>query len=138
MPRYDYTSMGFYTYDCLGWPFSEVPAGGGTNIVNEITLAVSGAAGTAAIAAAKMGLSTLAVGGVGEDLMADWVLSRLQHFGVDTWGMQQKPGWKTSSSIVTIRADGTRPALHVSLTVKSFILAVWASQKPWIKAVMLW
>jgi sugar/nucleoside kinase (ribokinase family) len=120
MPRYDYTSMGFYTYDCLGWPFSEVPAGGGTNIVNEITLAVSGAAGTAAIAAAKMGLSTLAVGGVGEDLMADWVLSRLQHFGVDTWGMQQKPGWKTSSSIVTIRADGTRPALHMKGATKDF------------------
>ena len=30
MPRYDYVSMGFYTFDCLGWPFTEVPPGGGT------------------------------------------------------------------------------------------------------------
>ena len=30
MPRYDYVSMGFYTYDCLGWPFTEIPPGGGT------------------------------------------------------------------------------------------------------------
>lgn len=122
MPRYDYTSTGFYTYDCLGWPFTQIPPGGGTVFIDELTLAVSGAAGTAAIAAAKMGLKTLAVGGVGEDIMADWVLARLKHFGVDTWGMQQKPGWKTSSSIVTTRADGTRPALHMKGATKDFFV----------------
>ena len=113
MPRYDYSSMGFYTYDCLGWPFTEVPPGGGTVFIDELTLAVSGAGGTAAIAAAKMGLKTLAVSGVGDDLMGDWVMQRLQHFGVDTSAVQRKPGWKTSSSIVTTRADGSRPALHM-------------------------
>ena len=111
--RYDYMSMGFYTFDCLGWPFTAVPAGGGTNFIDELTLAVSGAAGTASIAAAKMGLKTLAVGGVGTDLMGDWVVQRLKHFGVDTSCMQQQPGWKTSSSIVTTRHDGSRPALHM-------------------------
>jgi sugar/nucleoside kinase (ribokinase family) len=111
--RYDYASIGFYTFDCLGWPFTEVPPGGGTNFIDELTLAVSGAAGTAAIAASKMGLKTLAVGGVGHDLMGDWVLKRLQHFGVDTSAMQQQQGWKTSSSIVTTRRDGSRPALHM-------------------------
>ena len=71
-----------------------------------------------------MGLKTLAVVGVGEDLIGDWVLQRLQHFGVDTWGVQHKPEWRTSSSIVTTRADGSRPALHmlgqrkISLLVK--------------------
>ena len=73
--RYDYSSIGFYTFDCLGWPFTAVPPGGGTNFIDELTLAVSGAAGTAAIAASKMGLKTLAVGGVGADLMGDWVLA---------------------------------------------------------------
>ncbi len=120
MPRYDYVSMGFYTYDCLGWPFTEVPPGGGTVFIDELTIAVSGAAGTAAIAAAKMGLKTLAVGGVGQDLMADWVLERLKHFNVDTWAIQQMPGWKTSSSIVTTRADGSRPALHMKGATKDF------------------
>jgi len=111
--RYDYASIGFYTFDCLGWPFTAVPPGGGTNFIDELTLAVSGAAGTASIAASKMGLKTLAVGGVGSDLMGDWVLKRLQHFGVDTSTMQQQEGWKTSSSIVTTRRDGSRPALHM-------------------------
>jgi sugar/nucleoside kinase (ribokinase family) len=120
MPTYDYSSMGFYTYDCLGWPFSEVPPGGGTNFIDELTLAVSGAAGTAAIAAAKMGLKTLAVGGVGDDIMADWVLARMKHFNVDTSAMQRKPGWRTSSSIVLTRADGSRPALHMKGATKDF------------------
>jgi sugar/nucleoside kinase (ribokinase family) len=122
MPRYDYTSMGFYTYDCLGWPFTEVPAGGGTNFIDELTLAVSGAGGTASIAAAKMGLNTLAVCGVGDDLMGDWVQQRLTHFGVDTWGVQRQPGWKTSSSIVTTRADGSRPALHMKGATSNFFV----------------
>jgi sugar/nucleoside kinase (ribokinase family) len=122
VPRYDYVSMGFYTYDCLGWPFTQVPPGGGTVFIDELTLAVSGAGGTAAIAAAKMGLKTLALAGVGQDLMGDWVLQRLQHFGVDTWGVQHQLGWKTSSSIVTTRADGSRPALHMKGATSNFFV----------------
>jgi sugar/nucleoside kinase (ribokinase family) len=118
--RYDYSSIGFITFDCLCWPFSEVPPGGGCNFVDEFTLAVSGAAGTAVIAAAKMGLKSLAVGGVGEDLMGDWVLKRLTDFGVDISTMQRKPGWRTSSSIVTTRADGSRPALHMHGATRDF------------------
>ena len=69
-----------------------------------------------------MGLKTLAVAGVGEDLMGDWVLQRLKHFGVDTWGVQHKPEWRTSSSIVTTRADGSRPALHMLGATKDFFV----------------
>jgi sugar/nucleoside kinase (ribokinase family) len=122
-PTYDYTSMGFYTFDCLGWPFTAVPPGGGCYPLEELTLAVSGAAGTAAIAAAKMSLKTLAVGGVGDDLMGDWVLQRLRHFGVDTSTMQREKGWKTSSSIVTTRADGSRPALHMAGATGTFFVS---------------
>lgn len=122
MPQYDYVSMGFYTYDCLGWPFTEIPPGGGTVFIEELTLAVSGAGGTAAIAAAKMGLKTLALAGVGEDLMGDWVRQRLAHFGVDTWGVQHQPEWKTSSSIVTTRTDGSRPALHMKGATANFFV----------------
>ncbi len=111
--RHDYVSVGFYTFDCLGWPFSTVPDGGGTNFIREITLAVSGAAGTAAIVGAKLGLNTLAVGGYGRDMMGDWAVSRLESFGVDTSGLQRFDDVPTSSSIVLTRADGTRPALHV-------------------------
>ena len=120
--QFDYVSMGFYTFDCLGWPFTAVAPGGGCYFIDEIALAVSGAAGVAAIAAAKMGLKSMAVGGVGEDLMGEWVLQRLKHFGVDTSMMQHNPGWKTSSSIVTTRIDGSRPALHMKGATGNFVV----------------
>lgn len=111
--KFDYASIGFITFDCLGWPISGIPEGGGTFFIDELTLAVSGAAGVAAIVGAKMGLKTAAVGGVGPDMMGDWVLQRMHHFGVDTKNLKQIPGAHTSSSIVLTRADGSRPALHM-------------------------
>ena len=119
---FDYASIGFYTFDCLGWPFTAVPPGGGCYFIDELIMAVSGAAGTAAIAAAKMGLKTLAIGGVGEDLMGNWVLQSLSDFKIDTAMMQHKADWKTSSSIVTTRADGSRPALHMKGATGTFTI----------------
>lgn len=109
---FDYTSMGFYTFDALCRPVTDLPPGGGTFFVEDFALAVSGAAGSAAIVAAKHGLRVQAVGGVGHDLMGDWVLRRLDDFGVDRGMMQRCDGFTTSSSIVTTRPDGARPALH--------------------------
>ena len=110
--KFDYTSMGFHTFDALCRPVTEIPPGGGTFFVDEFTLAVSGAAGSAAIVAAKHGLKVQAVGGVGNDLMGDWVLRRFAEFEVDTQMMQRVPNMTTSSSVVTTRPDGQRPALH--------------------------
>ncbi|MEM9440140.1 MAG: carbohydrate kinase family protein [Pseudomonadota bacterium] len=109
---FDYTSMGFYTFDALCRPVNDIPPGGNTYFVDEFALAVSGAAGSAAIVAAKHGLKVQAVGGVGDDLMGDWVLRRLADFDVDTENMQRCSDFSTSSSIVTTRPDGARPALH--------------------------
>ncbi len=120
--RHDYVSVGFYTFDCLGWPVSDVPPGGGTAFVEEVTLAVSGAAGTAAIVAAKLGLKTLAVGGYGCDMMGDWAVNRLAGFGIDISGLQRLPGVPTSSSIVLTRRDGSRPALHVRGATGHFVI----------------
>lgn len=110
--KFDYSSIGFYTFDCLGRPVNNIPPGGDTYFIDELTLAVSGAAGSAAILAAKHGLSVQAVGGVGEDDMGDWVLQKLTSFGVDVEHMQRCADFSTSSSIVTTRPDGARPALH--------------------------
>lgn len=120
--KYDYVSVGFYTFDCLGWPISEIPPGGGTVFIDDLTMAVSGAAGTAAIVAAKLGLKTLAVGGYGRDMMGDWAVARLESFGIDTSGLQRLAGVPTSSSIVLTRADGSRPALHLKGATGHFVV----------------
>jgi len=118
----DYTSVGFYTFDCLGWPFGTVPPGGGTVLLDEIALAVSGAAGTSAIVGAKLGLTTRAVGGIGADMMGDWVQHRIAEFGIDQTDLRRIPGVPTSSSIVLTRADGSRPALHVKGATGAFVV----------------
>lgn len=119
---FDYTSMGFYTFDCLGWPFASVPDGGGTVLLDEIAMAVSGAAGVAAIVGAKVGLKTRAVGGVGNDMMGDWVLQRIAQFDIDLTDLRRYPDVPTSSSIVLTRRDGSRPALHVKGATGAFVV----------------
>ncbi|MBK0329208.1 kinase [Rhodobacteraceae bacterium F11138] len=109
---FDYTALGFHTFDALCRPVSAIPPAGGTTFVEDFALAISGAAGSAAVVAAKHGLSVQAVGGVGNDLMGDWVLRRFADFDVDTVLMQRCKDVATSSSIVTTRPDGQRPALH--------------------------
>ncbi|MCR8722766.1 carbohydrate kinase family protein [Frigidibacter sp. ROC022] len=109
---FDYTALGFHTFDALCRPVSALSPDGSTTFVEDFAIAISGAAGSAAVVAAKHGLSVQAVGGVGNDLMGDWVLRRFADFGVDTEMMQRCDGVATSSSIVTTRPDGQRPALH--------------------------
>lgn len=111
-PRFDFSCMGFYTFDALCRPVTQIPPGGDTYFVEDFTLAVSGAAGSASIVAAKHGLKVQAIGGIGHDDMGDWVLMKLARFGIDTELMQRCEGFSTSSSIVTTRPDGARPALH--------------------------
>ena len=50
---FDYTSMGFITFDALCRPVTQIPPAGDTYFVEELTLAVSGAADWAAIASAS-------------------------------------------------------------------------------------
>ncbi len=123
MAAFDYSSIGFYTFDCLVRPVTQIPPGGDTYFVEELTMAVSGAAGSAAIVAAKHGLSVQAVGGVGNDDMGDWVLSKLQSFGVDTQNMERCAEFTTSSSVVTTRPDGARPALHKLGATAGFLVS---------------
>lgn len=121
--RFDYTAMGFITFDALCRPVNHIPSGGDTYFVEDYALAVSGAAGSAVIVAAKHGLRSRAVGGLGHDDMGDWVLAKLQRYGIDTSMMARCDGFSTSSSIVTTRPDGARPALHKRGATDGFWIA---------------
>ena len=54
-----------------------------------------------------------AVGGVGDDEKADFVLATMQKFGIDISAMQRLKGVPTSATILNVRPNGDRPALHV-------------------------
>jgi len=111
--KYDATIVGLYVLDILGRPVSEIPKGGDLAYIDELRLTVAGTAGGTIIDCAKLGLSTLAVGAVGDDEKADFVISVLEKFGVDTAGFERIKGVPTSSTILNIRPNGERPALHL-------------------------
>ena len=111
--KYDATIVGLYVLDILGRPVSEIPKGGDLAYIDELRLTVAGTAGGTIIDCAKLGLSTLAVGAVGDDEKADFVVSVLEKFGVDTAGFERIKGVPTSSTILNIRPNGERPALHL-------------------------
>lgn len=110
---HDVAVIGLYILDILGRPVTAIPEGGNVEFIEEIRLTVAGTAGGTAVDCAKLGLRTLAVGAVGADEKADWVLGRLRQFGVDVSEMRRIPGVPTSATILNVRPNGERPALHV-------------------------
>jgi sugar/nucleoside kinase (ribokinase family) len=111
--RYDVSVIGLYILDILGRPVSRIPDRGNVDFIEEIRLTVAGTAGGTVVDTAKLGLRSLAVGAVGEDEKADWVLLTLEKHGIDTSAMQRLAGVPTSATILNVRPNGERPALHV-------------------------
>jgi sugar/nucleoside kinase (ribokinase family) len=109
---HDVSVIGLYILDVLGRPVTAIPEGGGVEFIEEIRLTVAGTAGGTVVDAAKLGLDCLAVGAVGDDEKADWVMLTLQKHGIDTALMQRIAGVQTSATMLNVRPNGERPALH--------------------------
>lgn len=111
--RYDVSVIGLYILDVLGRPVVQIPERGNVDFIEEIRLTVAGTAGGTVVDTAKLGLRSLAVGAVGDDEKADWVLMTMQKHGIDVSAMQRIKGVPTSATILNVRPNGDRPALHV-------------------------
>lgn len=111
--RYDVSVIGLYILDVLGRPVTRIPDRGNVDFIEEIRLTVAGTAGGTVVDTAKLGLKSLAVGAVGDDEKADWVLLTLDKHGIDISAMQRISGVPTSATILNVRPNGDRPALHV-------------------------
>lgn len=123
MPAFDVSSVGFYVLDILGRPVSAIPPGGRAFFIDEITMTVAGTAGATAMACAILGLTTRAVGSVGDDEMAEIMLNSLGRKGVDTTLIERCKGVPTSATILPVRPNGERPALHVPGSAAHFRVA---------------
>ncbi len=111
-PRFDATVVGLYILDVLGRPVSRIPEGGNVEFIDEIRLTVAGTAGGTVVNLAKLGISCQAAGAVGTDEKADFVIGRMERLGIDCRLMQRIPGADTSATILNVRPNGERPALH--------------------------
>ncbi len=120
---FDVSVVGLYILDVLGRPVDGIPPGGELRFIEEIRLTVAGTAGGTAVDCAKLGLRTKAVGAVGEDEKAAFVLQTLETFGVDVGSMRRIAGVPTSATILNVRPNGDRPALHRRGASDAFTLA---------------
>ena len=116
-------ALGACVLDILGRPVTHIPEGQGGLILDEIRIAPAGSAAGTAVGLAKLGLSVAAIGAVGDDRLGDVLVRALDSFGIDTSRIVRKPGVQTSASILPIRPNGDRPALHAIGANPHFMLA---------------
>ena len=106
-------ALGAHVLDVLARPVTEIPEGQGGTLIEQIRLAPAGAAGGTAVTLAKLGTETFSAGAVGTDRLGDVLLAELQAHGVDTDNLLRRDDVQTSASVLPIRPNGDRPALHV-------------------------
>jgi sugar/nucleoside kinase (ribokinase family) len=105
-------TLGAHVLDILGRYVTHIPERQGSVLLDEIRLAPAGSAAGTAVGLAKLGLAVATVGAVGNDSLGDVLIRLLDGYGVDTSSVVRKPGVQTSASILPIRPNGDRPALH--------------------------
>ena len=111
MPRV--ISFGAHIADALGWPFESVPAGQQLAFLQQIKFTVAGTAAAPAMNLAKLGHEVVSVGRIGNDNIGGFLRSALASYGADVSRLVVDPVLQTSSSLLPIRRDGSRPAVHV-------------------------
>jgi sugar/nucleoside kinase (ribokinase family) len=105
--------LGVHVLDVLVRPVTEIPAGQGGALVEEIRITPAGTAGGTAVTLAKLGAAVASAGAIGSDALGQTLVGLLEGFGVDTDLLLRRDGVQTSASVLPIRPDGSRPALHV-------------------------
>ena len=105
--------IGPHIVDVLGRPVETIPAGQGSARLTEIRATAAGTAAGTAVDLAKLGARVCTFGAIGDDLLADILLAALASHGVTTAGLVRTPAAQTSATILPIRSNGERPALHV-------------------------
>ena len=106
-------SIGVHIMDVLGRPVSEIPPGQNIALIDEIRVTVAGTAGATAVDLAKLGADVSSMGATGGDELGKVMRGILERYGVDSSGMRTHTDVPTSATMLPIRPNGERPALHV-------------------------
>jgi sugar/nucleoside kinase (ribokinase family) len=106
-------ALGAHILDILGRPVTEIPEGQGGALIEEIRLSPAGSAGGTAVTLGKLGASVVSAGAVGTDDAGRVLVEALERFGVDCSRLVRRDDVQTSATILPIRPNGERPALHV-------------------------
>jgi sugar/nucleoside kinase (ribokinase family) len=116
-----FVALGAHVLDVHAKYVEAIPEGQGGALIEEIRVSPAGAAGGTAITMAKLGARTVTVGAIGADDLGDLLVTMLGRLGVETDRLARKDGVQTSASVLPIRPNGDRPALHVIGANASFM-----------------
>jgi sugar/nucleoside kinase (ribokinase family) len=108
-----FVTLGAHVLDVQAKYVEAIPEGQGGALIEEIRPSPAGTAGGTAITIAKLGARTVTVGCAGNDDLGNLLVSMLGRLGVETDHIARKDGVQTSASVLPIRPNGDRPALHV-------------------------
>jgi sugar/nucleoside kinase (ribokinase family) len=106
-------ALGVHVVDVLVRPVTEIPAGQGGELVEQIAITPAGPAGGTAVTLAKLGAEVQCAGAIGSDPLGEVLISLLSRHGIGTTSLLVRDGVQTSASVLPIRPDGSRPAFHV-------------------------
>jgi sugar/nucleoside kinase (ribokinase family) len=106
-------TIGLHIVDVLGRPVEAIPAGQGLALLEQITMTVAGTGAATAVDLARLGVKVASVGVVGNDSLGSWLRQRMVEEGVNIDGIAVEDGANTSATMLPIRRNGERPALHV-------------------------
>ena len=109
----DVVCLGIHILDVLGRPVTRIPPRQDVDLIEEIRLTVAGTAAGTSVDLAKLGASVLAMGAIGEDAAGNFIVDTMARYGIDTTGLVRKASVQTSATMLPIRPNGERPALHV-------------------------
>lgn len=112
MPTFDAIFVGLTILDIAGRPVDAIPDGGGVAFIDEIRMNPAGTASGALMNARKLGLKCATVACVGEDEKGDFIIDFYKRMGIDCSLIQRTREALTSATILPIRSNGERPALH--------------------------
>ncbi|MCC6801857.1 MAG: sugar kinase [Anaerolineae bacterium] len=106
-------SLGIHILDILGRYVSRIPDGQNVDLIEEIRITVAGTAAGTSVDLAKLGANVVAMGALGKDEMGNFIVDTMKRYGINTDSLVRKDGVQTSATMLPIRTNGSRPALHV-------------------------
>jgi len=104
--------LGILVADTFGYPIDEIPPKGRLKLFDKMELHIGGCAANTAIAMARLGLQTGAVGKVGRDIFGQFIIETLRNNNVATDGVVVDPSVNTAFTFAIVGSDGQRRFLH--------------------------
>lgn len=107
-------AIGLTTLDIVAHPIEALTHTERALLIEGIACAPAGTAAGAALVAAKLGMPVKLVGAVGADMTGGFVRLGLEQVGVDVSLLRTYQDLRTSTTLLTVRADGRRSSYHMA------------------------